>query len=42
MIHLRNLITKHNKMDEQLRKIFKKAFNEGAKYEATLGRTYRF
>ena len=29
-------------MDEQLREIFKKAFNEGAKYEATLGRTYSF
>ena len=29
-------------MDEQLRKIFKKAFKEGAKYEATLGRTYSF
>ena len=39
---VRNLITKHNKMDEQLRELFKKAFNEGAMYEATLSSAYSF
>ena len=29
-------------MDEQLREIFKEAFNEGAMYEATLSRAYSF
>lgn len=29
-------------MDEQLRELFKKAFNEGAMYEATLSRAYSF
>lgn len=27
-------------MNEQLRELFKKAFNEGAMYEATLSNTY--
>ena len=29
-------------MDEQLRELFKKAFNEGVMYEATLSRAYNF
>ena len=29
-------------MDEQLRELFKKAFNEGAMYEATLSKAYSF
>lgn len=29
-------------MDEQLRELFKKAFNEGAMYEATLSSAYSF
>ena len=29
-------------MDEQLRELFKKAFDEGAMYEATLSRAYSF
>lgn len=29
-------------MDEQLRELFKKAFNEGAMYEATLSNAYSF
>ena len=29
-------------MDEQLRELFTKAFNEGAMYEATLSRAYSF
>ena len=36
------MITKHNKMDKQLRELFKKAFNEGAMYEATLSKAYSF
>lgn len=29
-------------MNEQLRELFKKAFNEGAMYEATLSKAYSF